>query len=215
MADEIRSCCIDSRCQHLKIRSWIESYTWDSACRILNKLGYYTDYQYAYMKEDIHSVPYASKEVWAAIDHECEIIKNLTGVELYTSEEIRAFEKTDLTVYKEQNKLKSSLAGKLIDISDNIIGSDNAQYAGVYLIVNNKTLDFYIGESQNISLRKKTHIGDLALSNHSSKSMQEHFNQYGVNAFDFYCLEHNGMEDENVRKYAEKRWIKEYQPTYN
>lgn len=117
-------------------------------------------------------------------------------------------------IARERQRIKSSRVGALIELSIGTIENSNNQ-SGVYLIVNNKTLDFYIGESQNMGFRKKTHIGDLALGEHHSKLMQKHFNEYGVKVFDFYCLETFLSGDDNVRKYSENRWIKEYQPTYN
>ena len=83
---------------------------------------------------------------------------------------------------KEEKRIKASTAGKLIELSKYTIKPGAISYgdSGVYLIVDNKTLDFYIGESQNMEFRKKTHIGELALGEHHSKLMQEHFNKYGV-----------------------------------
>lgn len=145
----------------------------------------------------------------------------------YLSSQNKLVEKIKLEIKEEQNRidlkkheeqiLRTSNAGKLISLSQFAIkyGTVGSAESGVYLIVNNKTGDYYIGESQNMIFRKKTHIGDLTLGEHPSKLMQEHFNKFGVKVFEFYCLETFELDDENVRKYAEKRWIKEYNPTYN
>lgn len=118
-------------------------------------------------------------------------------------------------IAKENQRINASNAGKLIDLSIEPINNYNNTQPGVYIIVNNKTLDFYIGESQNMNFRRKTHLGELVDECHHSKLMQEHFNRFGKNVFDFYALERKGMHDDNVRRYAEERWIKEYKPTYN
>ena len=113
----------------------------------------------------------------------------------------------------ERARVAATTAGKLIKKAVGHIYSDSSP--GVYLIVNNKTLDFYIGESQNMSFRRKTHLGEMAAREHHRPLMQEHFNQYGVDSFDFYILKRtNGMSDE-TRKEIESIYIYEYNPTYN
>ena len=205
------------RSQALEIRSHFEYGVQIATLNILRNLGHYPNEQYELQKSLLRQKDYAlsSKQTWEKIDQNCVKIANLTGVKLKTNHEIWQFEENELKKYVEQLRLKESIAGKLIKLSiSTIINNNNAQ-SGVYLIVNNKTLDFYIGESQNMSVRRKTHLGDLVDENHHSKLMQKHFNEYSVKVFDFYVLETNSMENENTRKYAEERWIKDYKPTYN
>jgi len=123
--------------------------------------------------------------------------------------------KRQVAIENEKQRIKLSTAGKLIELSVESISNRNNTQPGVYIIVNNKTLDFYIGESQNMNFRRKTHLGELVDQCHHSKLMQDHFNRYGKDVFDFYAIERQGMDDDNVRKYAEERWIKENKPTYN
>jgi len=138
-------------------------------------------------------------------DHECRRI----------AQEKRKESKRLQEIENEKQRIKASTAGKLIEKSIQKLDAFTSKSEGVYLIVNNKTLDFYIGESQNITVRRKTHIADLVENNHHSKLMQEHYNRYGNDVFDFYVLEVKRMDNENTRKYAEEMWIKEYHPTYN
>lgn len=180
-----------------------------SIFRILFKLGYYRT------QRSTEGLIVSHNNIARMINSECEIIKKITGVKLSTNEEILNFERYGLDEYLQKKGLKESKAGKLIDISKGWIDSNSANYSGIYIIVNNKTYDFYIGESQNMNFRRKTHLGDLLDNSHHSKLMQEHFNKYGKDVFDFFILESKRMENESVRKYAEELWIKNYQPTYN
>lgn len=121
-------------------------------------------------------------------------------------------------IEREKQRIKESTAGKLIEKS--ICKVDNSQnYPGVYLIVNNKTLDFYVGESQNISFRRLTHLGEMADPNkdHHRPMIQKHYDQYSADVFDFYVLErvNDDTVDGKARKSIETFYIKEYQPTYN
>ncbi len=114
---------------------------------------------------------------------------------------------------RESARVSATIVGKLIKKAVDYINSDSSP--GVYLIVNNKTLDFYIGESQNMSVRRKTHLGEMTAREHHRPLIQEHFNQYGFDSFDFYILKRtNGMSDE-ARKEIESIYIDEYNPTYN
>lgn len=208
----------EGRSQALKIRSHWEFETWMATYEILNRLGEYTD---SFVKDQRYYLrlpeygSLSSKHVWEKIDKECQKIKELTGVQLRTYSDIFDFRKNKVQKYERIVKLKQSVAGKLIDMSLFEMKATSANFPGVYLIVNNITFDFYIGESQNMNFRRKTHLGDLVLNSHHSMLMQNHFLKYGESAFDFYVLEKEKMDNDSVRKYAEARWIKEYNPTYN
>lgn len=207
----------EDRSQALEIRSHFEYDVHRATLNILRKLGHYPNLQYELEKSLLRQSGYAlsSKQTWSEIDRNCIEIEKLTGVKLRINKEIWQFEKNELEKYVEQLRLKESIVGKLIEISNSTINSNNNAHPGVYLIVNNKTHDFYVGESQNMNFRRKTHLGELVDQCHHSKLMQEHFNQYGKNTFDFYVLEQDRMHEVNVRRYAEERWIREYKPTYN
>lgn len=117
-----------------------------------------------------------------------------------------------------QQRIKASTAGKLINKSIQKVENNFCDFAGVYLIVNNITLDFHIGESQNISFRRLTHLGQMAApENHHRPLIQKHYDQYGASVFDFYVLEQVNNDSENgiARKRIEDFYIKEYSPTYN
>ena len=74
-------------------------------------------------------------------------------IEKRKREELAELKEKERLIEEEQqkNRLKESRAGKLIQKSIARVINDLCSYPGVYLIVNRKTLDFYIGESQNIS----------------------------------------------------------------
>jgi len=128
----------------------------------------------------------------------------------------RMREKDSLKKQHEYN-LKNSKVGELIEISNKNKLTSGCKFPGVYIIVNNKTLDFYIGESQNLEFRMKTHFGDLVLNTHHRSMMQKHFNESGKSVFDFYVLEKTHMDDSTgtARKRIEEFYINKYHPTYN
>lgn len=111
----------------------------------------------------------------------------------------------------EVQRVKASTAGKLINKAVDKVNGNNR--AGVYLIVNNKTLDFYIGESQNMLFRMKTHFGEMLLGTHHRPLIQEHFDKYGKDVFDFYILKYTNTDQ--ARKEIEDFYIDQYLPTYN
>lgn len=120
---------------------------------------------------------------------------------------------------QERQRIKESIAGKLIQKSIAKVVNDSCSYPGVYLIVNTKTLDFYIGESQNVSFRRLTHLGEMndPTKDHHRPLIQKHFNLYGASVFDFYVLERvdDDTNDGLARKRIEAFYIKEFNPTYN
>ena len=60
---------------------------------------------------------------------------------------------------------------------------------GVYGIVNKLNNKIYIGESNNIQERWENHKNDLINNNHHSYKLQNDWNEYGIDNFDFKILE--------------------------
>ena len=62
---------------------------------------------------------------------------------------------------------------------------------GIYKIQNTITLQIYIGLSNDIIKRKKSHISSLLNNKHDNKHLQRSFNKYGINNFQFTVLDSN------------------------
>lgn len=60
---------------------------------------------------------------------------------------------------------------------------------GVYKIVNRKDGKFYIGSSVNIEKRLNSHRKALIEGNHNNKYLQNAWNKYGIDSFDFIVIE--------------------------
>ena len=84
--------------------------------------------------------------------------------------------------------------------------------AGIYLITNTETGTQYVGQAVNIRTRWIQHIQELRARKHCNQALQEDFDKYGEDAFDFKVLE--VVEDSPVldieldRK--ENKWGKKY-----
>jgi len=64
----------------------------------------------------------------------------------------------------------------------------NNMPAGVYGLYNKETQKMYIGQSQHMTKRKWRHFQKLKKGNHANKLMQEDFNNYGIDSFEFIVL---------------------------
>lgn len=86
--------------------------------------------------------------------------------------------------------------------------------SGVYLIKNSKTNKIYIGESLDIKERWKTHIRELRSSTHKNTAMQNDYNAYGEESFDFKLLQtyidYNPVFTKAKIIILEDWWIKYY-----
>ncbi len=60
--------------------------------------------------------------------------------------------------------------------------------AGIYRIKNIHTEELYIGYSTNIINRWSTHLTQLIQGNHHSPKLQQSYNKYGIEAFQFDIL---------------------------
>ena len=82
---------------------------------------------------------------------------------------------------------------------------------GVYLIRNIKNGKVYVGQTNNLKLRKQNHFADLKANIHHNKHLQNAWNKYGQKNFEFEVLEECSIEKlDDVEIY----WIKYYE-SYN
>jgi len=86
---------------------------------------------------------------------------------------------------------------------------------GIYKITNNINNKVYIGESLNIERRWQEHKNDLNSSNHHSYKLQDDWNEYGEENFDFEIIEelkNNFRHSLNhlILLVYEDKYIKEY-----
>lgn len=77
---------------------------------------------------------------------------------------------------------------------------------GIYKIINVENGKFYIGSSINIEQRWNKHISQLRRNNHPNKHLQNSWNKYGENSFNFIILE-NVSEEQLLD--VEQRWLDE------
>lgn len=84
---------------------------------------------------------------------------------------------------------------------------------GIYLIVNCVNGKFYVGSSsRNIERRKITHLHDLRKNQHHSPRLQNAWNKYGEQSFEFHCIE--VVEPEKCIE-REQYWLDKLKPEYN
>ena len=112
-----------------------------------------------------------------------------------------------MNIFEELLKEKTEkLTKEIIDEYGNM--ADNP---GVYLIRNIKNGKVYIGQTNNLKIRKQSHFSDLKANIHHNKHLQNAWNKYGAENFEFEVLEECSLEKlDEVEIY----WIKYYE-SYN
>lgn len=88
-----------------------------------------------------------------------------------------------------------------------IMGYKNL-HSGIYEILNIVTNKRYIGMSKCIQYRWDNHKQDLKNNRHSNPHLQESYNKYGKECFQFKILEH--ISKENTKEYFEQielKWV--------
>ena len=79
--------------------------------------------------------------------------------------------------------------------------------------IKNKTLGKeYIGSTSNFPQRKRRHLTELRRNLHTNKKLQNAWNKYGAENFDFSIVEECREEDLNIR---EQYYINTFKPFYN
>lgn len=89
--------------------------------------------------------------------------------------------------------------------------------AGVYLISNNVNGKCYVGSTVHLDQRRREHFSRLANNKHINAHLQNAYNKYGREAFDFEILETIDIDD-NIKDKLLKReqfWIDNLKPEYN
>lgn len=69
-------------------------------------------------------------------------------------------------------------------------GGFNIKNCGIYYIKNNISQQIYIGQTVDIQRRQKQHFQALKNNKHVNNYLQNSFNKYGENAFEFGVIEH-------------------------
>ena len=94
-----------------------------------------------------------------------------------------------------------------------------ARISGIYVIINRITSRFYIGESMDISKRWKQHTRELKNNSHPNRDLNNDFNKYGLDAFDFKILQvHIGktsVETKTELIILESVYINKYKDKYS
>ena len=67
--------------------------------------------------------------------------------------------------------------------------------SGVYAIHNNKNNKWYIGSSNDVGRRLKTHKRELLNGSHNNLLLQHEYNKYGADSFSFIVLIKDIPED--------------------
>lgn len=67
---------------------------------------------------------------------------------------------------------------------------------GIYKIINNETGQFYVGSSTDLRRRARAHRNQLRKSKHPNPHLQNAWNKYGEDAFEFVVIE--TCDPENV-----------------
>ena len=93
---------------------------------------------------------------------------------------------------------------------------------GIYKIVNKINHKFYIGSTCSLNHRKISHFCELRKNNHANSYLQNAFNKYKENNFEFILIETFKFPDNYDRKclneYLESReqyYIDTLNPQYN
>lgn len=89
--------------------------------------------------------------------------------------------------------------------------------SGIYKIENLITKEVYIGKSNDLRLRKKTHWRDLKNNNHFNSRLQNAWNKYGESNFKFEVMENIQEEFLIIREqhYLNEIFIKKTINAYN
>ena len=76
--------------------------------------------------------------------------------------------------------------------------------SGIYSITNTKNGKVYIGQSENVYLRRAQHTHALKHHNHPNEHLQKDYNKYGASNFVWRFVEQVGLSQLNDREHY---WI--------
>ena len=84
---------------------------------------------------------------------------------------------------------------------------------GIYVIKNLINGNIYIGSSVNIKNRFNQHKSTLRHNSHKNKHLQNAWNKYGEESFEFFVVEHHSYPEKILG--IENKYIYLYDPQYN
>lgn len=84
--------------------------------------------------------------------------------------------------------------------------------SGIYAIEHIESKRFYIGSSAAFYKRKQAHVWKLRAGIHHSTHLQNAWNKYGEDAFEFYLLEECDKENLLIREQA---YLDAFRPVFN
>lgn len=84
---------------------------------------------------------------------------------------------------------------------------------GIYIIQNVVNGNIYVGSSININRRFSQHKSTLRHNTHRNKHLQNAWNKYGEENFEFIVIEHHSYPEKILCR--ENKCIKLYNPEYN
>jgi len=84
--------------------------------------------------------------------------------------------------------------------------TNNSKYAGIYAVINLNNGKVYIGSSNNLYTRKKSHFNDLKKNNHTNQHLQ---NAYNIDNKYFIMVEIEKVENVNNLHLREQYWMDE------
>lgn len=84
--------------------------------------------------------------------------------------------------------------------------------SGIYIIRNLTNNKVYIGKSKNVNQRKNAHFSALKLNKHNNQHLQNSYNKYGKDNFEFDILEYC---EEHLLPIKEMYYIELYKNNYN
>jgi hypothetical protein len=85
--------------------------------------------------------------------------------------------------------------------------------SGIYKILHKDSGNFYIGSSSNINHRFSQHRSDLNKNRHHSPRLQNTWNKYGKDFFEFSVVEY--VENLNLLIEKEQEYLNSLSPVYN
>ena len=83
--------------------------------------------------------------------------------------------------------------------------------SGIYTISSNKTNKLYVGKSLKMRDRWKMHIKNLNFNTHHSEELNNHWNMYSKDSFDFMCVEEVLEQDTYLLELKEYEHMFKYQ----
>ena len=84
----------------------------------------------------------------------------------------------------------------------------------IYFIINQVTLERYVGKTTNFTRRKNEHFEQLRNNNHINKKLQSSFNKYGEENFVIQKISYDDSTKEELNE-QEIYYINKYDSFYN